>query len=212
VTAARRLAAVATDWVAVAADPSGPVTLPPGVRGSFAGYGVDVPISLDATRDGTAAPDRMLALPALIAGWLRAQVDARRVRVRLIEPDLPTVDCRREGADLVADLTGPAPVGLLVLGDGSNRHTDRAPAPPDERAAVFDDEVAAALAAADPDALLALDTEVAAELGAMGRAAWQVLAGVALAVGGRWTGETLYDDQPFGVAYHVAVWDPPAIG
>jgi hypothetical protein len=214
VTAARALADVATDWVAVAADPSGPVTLPPGARGTFAGYGVDVPVSLDATRDGTAAPDRTLALPALVAGWLRERVDARRVRVRvrLVEPDLPVADCCREGADLVAALTGPAPVGLLVLGDGSNRHTDRAPAPQDDRAAAFDDGVAAALAAADPAALLALDTGLAAELGAMGRAAWQVLAGVALAVGGRWSGKALYDGQPFGVAYHVAVWDPPAIG
>jgi hypothetical protein len=206
------LADVAHDWVAVAADPSGPVTLPPDATGSFAGYGVDVRVSLDSTRDGTARPDRTLPLPALVAGWLRAEADARRVRVRLIEPDLPEEDCRREGADLVADLAGPTPVGLLVLGDGSNRHTDRAPAPRDDRAGPFDDEVRAALAAVDPEALLRLDTGLAAELNAAGRAAWQVLAGVALAVGGPWSGEVLYSDQPFGVAYHVAVWDPPAIG
>lgn len=154
----------------------------------------------------------MLPLPALVAGWLRAQAGATRVRVRLVEPSLPVADCRREGAELAEELAGPAPVGLLVLGDGSNRHTDRAPVPPDERAGPFDDSVASALAAADPNALLALDADVAAELNAMGRAAWQVLAGAVLAVGGQWTSKLLYSDQPFGVAYHVAVWNPPVIG
>lgn len=206
-TAARRLADVSDEWVAIAADPSGPVTVPPGTRGSFAGYGVDVSVSLDRDRDRAPADPR-LALPALVAGWLREQAGARRVTVRLVGPDLPTADCRQEGARLAGELAGRAPVGLLVLGDGSNRHTDRAPARPDDRAGPFDAAVTAALAAADPDALLALDAGLAAELGAAGRAAWQVLAGAALAVGGRWTGEVLYDDQPFGVAYHVAVWDP----
>ncbi|HEX5408091.1 MAG TPA: hypothetical protein VFX16_37990 [Pseudonocardiaceae bacterium] len=208
VTAARRLADVAHDWVAVAADPNGPVTLPADAHGTFAGYGVDVPVHFDPSRSDTVAVDLGLPLPALVAGWLREQAGARRVRVRLIEPDLPAEDCRREGAEIADDLAGPEPVGLLVLGDGSNRHTERAPARPDDRAGAFDDGVRAALAAADPAALLALDPDLAAELGAMGRAAWQVLAGAALAVGGEWTGDVLYSDQPFGVAYHVAVWDP----
>jgi hypothetical protein len=207
VTAVRLLADVATEWIAVAADPTGPVTLPPGARGTFAGYGVDVPVTLDPTRDGPIDP--VLPLPALITGWLRAQADALRVRIRLVEPDLPADDCRREGAELAA---GPEPIGLLVLGDGSNRHTERAPARADDRAGPFDAGVAAALAAADPAALLDLDPALAAELGATGRAAWQVLAGAAEATGGPWTADVLYSDQPFGVAYHVAVWQPPAIG
>lgn len=149
----------------------------------------------------------MLPLPALVAGWLRAEAGATRVRVRLVEPSLPVADCRREGAELAEELAGPDPVGLLVLADGSNRHTERAPARPDERAGPFDDAVAAGLAAADPDALLAIDPGLAAELNAQGRAAWQVLAGLALATGDRWTGELLYSDHPFGVAYHVAVWN-----
>jgi hypothetical protein len=210
VTAARALAEVAADWVAVAADSTGPATLPLGASGSFSGYGVNVPVSLDPTRDVPSDPN--LPLPALVAGWLRDQARARRVRVRLVEPSLPVEDCVREGADLAADLAGPAPVGLLVLGDGSNRHTERAPARPDDRAVPFDAAVATALAAADTEALLALDPGLAAELNADGRAAWQVLAGAVRALGGKWTGDLLYSDQPFGVAYHVAVWDRPAIG
>ncbi len=209
-TAAQELAAAARDWVAVAADPSGPVTLPAGARGTFAGYGVDVRVALDPTRD--VRPDPMLPLPALVAGWLREQGGARRVRVRLIEPSLPVEDCRREGAELADDLAGPYPIGLLVLGDGSNRHGEDAPVRPDERAGPFDEAVAAALAAADPDALLALDPDAAAELNVTGRAAWQVLAGAVRAVGGTWRGHSLYAGQPFGVGYHVAVWDPPVIG
>jgi hypothetical protein len=216
VTAAGRLAEVAGDWFAVAADPAGPAVVAPDARGSFVGYGVDVPISLtatdDTTKDAAAPVDPTLPLPVLVAGWLRAAAGARRVRVRLVQPALPAEDCRRLGADLVAELAGPTPVGLLVLGDGSIRHTDRAPARPDDRAGDFDARVRDALADADPAALLALDPDLAVELGAAGRAAWQVLAGVALAVGGRWTGQVLYSDQPFGVAYHVAVWNPPAIG
>jgi hypothetical protein len=214
VTAARRLAEVAGDWVAVAADPAGPSVVNSGIRGSFAGYGVDVPISLESggnSMTSDPAVDPALPLPALVAGWLRAAAGADRVRVHLVEPDRATDDCRRTGAELATALAGPAPVGLLVLGDGANRHTDRAPARPDPRAGDFDDGVRTALARADPGGLLALDANLAWELGAMGRAAWQVLAGVALAVGEPWTAELLYSDHPFGVAYHVAVWDPPAI-
>lgn len=214
VTAARALAEVAGDWVAVAADPAGPFVVHSQARGSFAGYGVDVPISLASDGDSMSldsAVDRALPLPALIAGWLRAAAGADRVHVHLVEPDLPAADCAAFGAELASSLAGPAPVGLLVLGDGANRHTDRAPARPDDRSADFDRHVRDALAAADPDGLSALDAGLAAELGAMGRAAWQVLAGAARAVGEPWTGKLLYSDAPFGVAYHVAVWEPPVL-
>lgn len=207
VTAARELADVADNWVAIAADPAGPESLEPDTRGTFAGYGADVRVSLAANL-GDLPADPSLPLPALVAGWLRAQVGAARVRVRLFAPDLPAADCRRAGAELAAELAGPAPVGLLVLGDGANRHGDRSPGARDDRSGPFDDEAGAALATADPDALLALDTGLATELNAAGRVAWQVLAGVALTVGGRWTADALYSDHPFGVAYHVAVWNP----
>jgi aromatic ring-opening dioxygenase LigB subunit len=91
----------------------------------------------------------------------------------------------------------------LVLGDGSNRHGPRAPGSEDERAPSFDDAVAKALAKADAEALLALDPALADELGAGGRVPWQVLAGV----GDSWRAELLYSAAPFGVGYHVAVWE-----
>jgi hypothetical protein len=60
------------------------------------------------------------------------------------------------------------------------------------------------MAAADPAALAALDPALAAELWASGRAPWQVLAGATRE--GEWKGELLHSSRPFGVGYHVAVW------
>jgi aromatic ring-opening dioxygenase LigB subunit len=97
------------------------------------------------------------------------------------------------------------PVGLLVLGDGSSRR----PGPsghPDARSVPYDAGVRDALATADVDALLGLDVELGAELAVSGRAAWQALAGAAL--GRSWRAELLYSEAPFGVGYHVAVWEP----
>jgi hypothetical protein len=74
----------------------------------------------------------------------------------------------------------------------------------DARAAAFDDGTAAALGSADLDALLALDPELASELVAAGRPAWQTLAGAAAGTG--WGAELLYSAAPYGVRYHVASW------
>ncbi len=149
-----------------------------------------------------------MPLPALVAGWLRERAGAQEVPVRLVAADLPPEDCRAFGERLAGELGGPDPVGLLVLGDGSHRHGERAVGRPDPRAGGFDDAVHAALTAADPGALLALDPVLAAELGAAGRAPWQVLAGVVAADGRRWKSVDARRLVPFGVAYHLAVWDP----
>jgi hypothetical protein len=67
--------------------------------------------------------------------------------------------------------------------------------------------VAAAFAAADPSALLGLDPQLADELLVAGREAWQVAAAAALRLAPQWRGELLYSAAPYGVAYHVAVWE-----
>ncbi|HEY0451314.1 hypothetical protein [Actinophytocola sp.] len=197
---ARELAAATPRWVAVGADPGGPRLLED-QAGTFRGYGVDVVTRLSANH---AEPDPTMPLPALVAGWLREQAGAEEVVVHLVPPDLPPDECQAFGAGLATD----EPVGLLVLGDGSHRHGERAVGRPDPRATAFDDAVHAALAAADPDALLAIDPVLAAELGAAGRAPWQVLAGMAAADGRRWKSVEARQLVPFGVAYHLAVWDP----
>ena len=197
--AAAALAQVSAEWIAVAASPAGPATIESDAVGTFRGYGVDVPVALSANAAGDPDPD--LPLPALIAGWLRGQAGAERVRVRLLGPD-------EDYATIGAELAAGADTGLLVLGDGSNRHGPKAPGRQDDRSGPFDDTLAKALANGAAAALRALDRKLAEDLGATGWPAWQVLAGVAEAVGGDWHGEVTYSAAPFGVAYHVAVWEP----
>ena len=207
VTAASRLAAAASRWVAVGADRGGRRTVAPDARGSFVGFGVDLVVGLDSA--GSSSPvDSRLALPLLIAGWAAAATGARvRIRGELVGDQDSPADCAALGAALAAEFAAdPEPVGLLVLGDGAATHTERAPGHFDPRAADFDAGVAAALQAADPVPLTALDPGLAAELLAAGRAPWQVLA--AATAGSAWRGELLHSSAPFGVAYHVAVWTP----
>jgi hypothetical protein len=195
--AVRALAAAAENWTAVGAGEA--AEFAPGARGSFAGYGVDVPVGLSET---SREDPRELPLPVLVAGWLRERAGAASVDVRLLDPDLPAADCADLGRRL--DEVGDE-VGLLVLGDGSNRHGPQSPGGQDERAAGFDDAVSAALGSADLDALASLDPALAAELGSGGRVPWQVLAGVGGA--DAWRSKLLYSGAPLGVGYHVAVWE-----
>lgn len=200
--AVHRLTQLSSHWMAVA-----PATeedsLGPCAAGTFRPYGVDVPVSLtdDENVSGGSA-EGALPLPALVAGWLRECAGAKTVRVELVPDDLSTSGCRGVADRLARTAAEPA---LLVLGDGSNRRGAKAPGGPDERAETFDTTVAQALGSADTAALRALDPGLAAQLGATGRASWQVLA--ALAGDAQWRAELLYSDAPFGVGYHVAVWE-----
>jgi hypothetical protein len=196
-TAVRALAEAAERWTAVGAGEA--TVVAPGARGSFAGYGVDVPVSLSEV---SRADPVELPLPALVAGWLRGRAGALSVDVQVVDSALPGSACAALGGGLDQ---GGGEIGLLVLGDGSNRHGPRSPGGRDDRATSFDDVVSAALGSADSDALAALDPAVSAELGAGGRAPWQVLAGITGPEA--WQPKLLYSAAPFGVGYHVAIWD-----
>lgn len=209
--AAARWLAEVPSWLAVAADAVvgetiDPITIGPDATGTFRGYGVDVVVQLASGTNGK--PDPMLPLPALVAGWLRGQAGADQVDLRLVSPLLPATVCHSTGAALASELTGPRPVGLLVLGDGSHRHGARAVGRPDQRAAGYDEGVRDALAGVDTDALLALDVELGTTLGAIGRAPWQVLAGILDTDGRHWRCVDSSMLVPFGVAYHIATWEP----
>jgi len=201
--AVRRLGA--GSWHAIGVDGSGPTVLPSGARGSFRGYGVDVPVSLGASLDGGGTGE--LPLPLLVAGWLRGQAGADAVVGELIHPSTSPEDGFARGRALARELCD-RDWALLVLADGARTHPAPGAGRVDERAAGFDAVVAAALAAADADALAGLDAELAADLGAHGRAAWQVLAGAATGSGPGWRAELLYSAAPYGVGYHVALWEP----
>jgi aromatic ring-opening dioxygenase LigB subunit len=203
--AARALAQRCGHWVAVAAVE---LTAASRTAGSFAGYGVDVQVVLDPKADLVDGAE--LPLPLLIAGWLREQVGEAHITVSVspVPPGSSTAQCRRIGVELAARLRRDGgPVGLLVLGDGAATHTLRAPGYLDRRAHLLDATVAAALRAADTSALLDLDAGLASELLVAGREAWQVAAAAAQSLAPAYRGELLYSAAPYGVAYHVALWD-----
>jgi hypothetical protein len=103
---------------------------------------------------------------------------------------------------------------MLVMGDGSARRSVKGPGYLDARAEAFDDGVAAALTAVEPQALHDLDPVLAGELLVAGRAPWQVLAGAAEArdaAAPALTGDLRYAAAPYGVCYFVATWLPVAI-
>lgn len=192
--AVQRLTGASEDWLVVAAAAGAP-EVPEHASGSFRGFGVDIGVSLSRVT----TPESELALPSLVAGWLRERAGASSARVRLVDPVTAPDQCDLFGREL------GEPVAVLVLGDGSSRHGPRSPGGEDERAEGFDAGIRDALAKADTGALAALDPALAAELGAGGRAPWQVLAG--LAADETWDAEVLYSAAPFGVGYHVAVWE-----
>ncbi|MFF9570314.1 class III extradiol dioxygenase subunit B-like domain-containing protein [Streptomyces sp. NPDC014685] len=183
------------------ADQTGRGPHPEGATGTFGGFGVDLGVRLG--RDLAPAGAGPLPPSLSVGAWLLARAEWSGVPVEGLgvgEP-LETGRC----ADTGRKLAGRAErVGLLVLGDGSACRTLKAPGYLDERAEAFDAAAARALGAADPDALLVLDEELAYELKVAGRAPWQVLAGAARGAG--LDGRLLYDDAPYGVGYLVAAW------
>ena len=158
------------------------------------------------------APARPAAPPLPLSLAIGAQLlDAAgycgpRVLQSIAESASPDA-CRDLGRDLAAD----APLtALLVMGDGSARRSAAAPGYLDERAEPFDTVVEQALRDGDLPALAALDPDLARDLLAAGRPAWQALAGALAAPARRRRPRTriLYSDAPFGVAYLVATLDP----
>lgn len=206
------LAAARPDLLVVVGPAEQPArgTHPQGARGSFADYGVDLEVSL-----GHGAPAPRPLPPSLAVGaWLlsRTEWSAAPVEGLGVGEPLSRARCAEAGAQL-ADRAGR--VALLVMGDGTNCRTLKAPGYFDDRAAAFDAQTARALGAADVDGLLALDEELAYELNASGRACWQVLAGAArgsasagggASGGSGLRGRLLYDEAPYGVGYMVAGW------
>lgn len=211
--AAHRLADASGNWVGV-----GPgemtETIVPSARGSFRGYGADVNVTLDDRTDAHSAASsegsrRSLPLCALVGAWLREHSGASAVRIEVV-PEVPSAvsppRCRPQDLPVLERLLDTdEEVGLLVLGDGSNRRGRGSPGAHDERAEAFDERVAEALGRADTAQLAGLDPELAERLGVSGWTPWQVLAHAA--GGGAWRGELLYTGAPFGVGYHVAVWE-----
>ena len=154
---------------------------------SFAPWGVDERVDVPEP----------LPLSLLVGAWLTAGCSRSFVAVA---DDLDPQQCAELGAELAESAQR---VAVVVTGDGSARHSEKGPGYLDDRAAGYDEVVAAALASADAGALLSLDPALSRELLVAGRAPWQVLAGAA---GERRWNATATFSSPYGVGYHVAVW------
>jgi hypothetical protein len=193
------LAAAATlpdRWVAVGVGTADAIVGPDAV-GTFAGYGVDVPVALSP--GGAGAPIE-LPLCALIAGWVRGLANPRaRVEVRVYADDLGVENALARGRSLRAEIDGESEaVGVLVVADGANTLTPPAPGGFDPDSVSVQEALDDALAGADVAAL-------AAHRGAVGRVAHQVLAGLAEPVPA--SARELYRGAPYGVGYFVGVWN-----
>jgi hypothetical protein len=191
-------AALPDRWVAIGAGPCDEVV---GTRavGTFAGYGADVRVTFAPGVFGTAA---RLPLCALIAGWVRAQVNPfASAEVRSHGDGHGADAALARGRSLRAELDAFVDdVGVLVVADGANTLTPPAPGGYDPDSIPVQTALDDALAAGDVAALSRLPE------GIVGRAAYQVLAGLAEPAPG--SASELYRGAPYGVGYFVGIWLP----
>ncbi|MGK2866621.1 MAG: hypothetical protein ACSLFA_08250 [Mycobacterium sp.] len=181
-------------WIVIGAGDADQV-IPASAVGTFAGYGADIRVALSPDADD---PMAELPLAALIAGWVRGQVNADRTAEVRVYADAGEAAVRR-GATLRTELDeSPEPVGVLVIADGANTLTPSAPGGHDPESVAIQDALDDALATGDAPALTRLPA------GAVGRVAYQVLAGLA---GSRpVAARELYRGAPYGVGYFAGTW------
>jgi hypothetical protein len=189
------VAALPARWIAVGVGPSEEV-IDPSRSGTFAGYGVDVPVALSPDPRGQ---DR-LPLCALITGWLRGRVDpSAQAEVRVFSSELGVDAAVARGRQLRGAVDAAAdPVGVVVVADGVHTLTPSAPGGYDPDSGAVQAALDDALASGDVDALQWLPDTV------VGRVAYQVLAGI----GRPRSAKELYRGAPYGVGYFVGIWQP----
>lgn len=185
-------------WVAIGTAPQddefGPDTV-----GTFAGFGVDVPVRLSPRPHGTAAA-APLPVCALLTAWVRGQARPQAsAQVRVYRADRDGATVLRLGQHLRAEIDrSPEPVGVLVVADGANTLTPAAPGGYDPGNAAAQEALDDALASGDVAALRRLPDQI------LGRVAFQVLAG--LAEPGPRSAKELYRGAPYGVGYFAGAW------
>jgi hypothetical protein len=167
--------------------------------GTFAGYGVDVPVRLSPDAGG---PPGGLPLCALITGWVRGQTKSQaHAEVRVFAAGHNVDAALDRGRRLRAEIEQARdPIGVLVVADGA--HTLSAPAPGgyDPDSIPVQHALDEALAAGNAAALTTLPGVI------VGRVAYQVLAG--LAEPAPRSAKELYRGAPYGVGYFAGVWQP----
>ena len=200
----RRLRTACRDAVALLLGAAPDLLVVAGGAGQTAEYAAAAGGSLrDFAVPFTVGEDPVLPLSLTIGKWLLADagLGGQKVTWQAIASGTAAADCLSLGEKLAA--LAPR-VALLAMGDGPGRRARGVPGATDPDADRYDSQVTAALAAADPVALAALDPGRDQELFVAGRAAWQVLAGAASA--GAFTADLRYAAAPLEVSYYVATW------
>jgi len=151
--------------------------------GTLAAYGVDV---------HAGGANTVLPLSLTVGAWLLDQVGWTGPRT--YSTGRPEVD---------------GDIAVLVMADGTNSRSEKAPGFLNDRAEAYDAAIAAALAGGDIEALAALDPVLGEALGTAGVPALRTLA--ELAVGQTQKGAVVsahlrHDEAPLGVGYIVADW------
>jgi hypothetical protein len=204
-TALAALLAPAPELIVCVGDGAWTRRHPASAWGTLAGFGVDLRAP-SAPSPAERATSPSLPLSLTLGRWLLERAGwAGPIMLAEVAGDEQPGECLALGHRLDQDAGQRA--GWLVLGDGCSTRSERAPGYLDPRAEPFDAAVAAALATGDVAALTGLDPALAAELGAAGRAPWQVLAG-GWGSRGPSAATIRYDDAPMGVGYFVANWWP----
>jgi hypothetical protein len=190
-------AALPARWIAIGVGRADAVVRPP-QSGTFAGYGLDVPVALSAS--AADAPTEM-PLCALVAGWLRGQVKAdATTEVRIYADDHDVDTALDRGGRLRAEIDDAVdPVGVLIVADGANTLTRPAPGGYDPDSVPVQTALDDALAAGDVAALARLPETI------IGRVAYQVLGGLEPQPR---SAKELYRGAPYGVGYFAGVWLP----
>ncbi|MCV7364007.1 class III extradiol ring-cleavage dioxygenase family protein [Mycolicibacterium neworleansense] len=185
-------------WLAVGVGPRDEV-YGPDCAGTFAGYGVDVPVAL-----GPAGVGEPVELPlcVLVTGWIRGQAaPGATVEVHACAASHAAADALGYGRTLRARVDeSPDPVGVLVVADGLHTLTAAAPGGYLPESVSAQQDLDDALATGDLAALVELPESV------LGRAAYQVLAGLAAPAPA--SARELYRGAPYGVGYFVGEWLP----
>ncbi|HEY9304603.1 MAG TPA: hypothetical protein VIO95_09970 [Mycobacterium sp.] len=192
------VAALPPRWVAIGVGEQDVVVGPESV-GTFAGFGVGMAVRLSPQATGQ---PRELPLCALIAGWMRAQVQPdARAEVRVYARHHDAASALALGGQLRSEIDQLAePTGVLVIADGANTLTPSAPGghhPADVDVQLALDD---ALGGGDVAALTRLPEHV------VGQVAFGVLAGLARPAPR--SAKELYRSAPYGVGYFAGIWQP----
>jgi hypothetical protein len=190
----RAAAALPDRWVVVGVGETD-ARIEPAVAGSFAGFGVDVPVALSPAT----SPVEQLPLCALMAGWVRAQVRPGGLAQVRCHGDTDDDTALAIGRSLRAELDAAAePIGVLIVADGCRTLTPSAPGGYQPEDIAVQQELDDGLARGDISALTGLPAAV------VGRVAFGVLAG--LAEPAPRSATELYRAAPYGVGYFAGVW------